>query len=108
MFSAQFIFKPGTYDDEFHRLDAAIDAYAASLEGFLGVERWLSPDGTTKNSTYYFADRATIQTFASFPDHVEAKSKVARWYDGYQVIISEVIASYGDCNISTIAGRPKK
>ena len=108
MFAAQFIFKPGTYDEEFHRLDASIDKFAASLDGFLGVERWLSADGQVKNSVYYFADQATIQTFARFPDHVEAKGKVARWYDGYQVIISEVVATYGDGNISTIAGSRKE
>jgi hypothetical protein len=40
----QFIFKPGTYDDDFHRLDDAIDDYARSLPGFDRVEKWLSPE----------------------------------------------------------------
>jgi antibiotic biosynthesis monooxygenase (ABM) superfamily enzyme len=35
--SAQFIFKPGTYDEEFHRLDAEIEAYVATIPGFLGL-----------------------------------------------------------------------
>ena len=103
MFAAQFIFKPGYYDEEFHRLDASIDAYALTLEGFLGVERWLSPDGQTKNSIYYFEDMATITKFASFEDHREAKAKVQNWYNGYQVIISEIKATYGDGQIKTIA-----
>ena len=50
MISAQFLFKPGTYDDEFHRLDAEIEAYVATIPGFLGAEKWVSFDGTTKNS----------------------------------------------------------
>jgi hypothetical protein len=54
LFSAQFIFKPGTYDDEFHRLDAEIEAYVAPIPGFLGVEKWVSFDGQTKNSMYCF------------------------------------------------------
>jgi len=103
MFSAQFIFQPGTYDEEFHRLDKSIDEYALTLPGFKGVERWVSPDGVTKNSIYYFADRETISKFARFPNHFEAKKQVARWYNAYQVVISEVVATYGDGNISTLA-----
>ena len=95
MFAAQFIFKPGVYDEEFHRLDESIDAYALTLEGFLGVERWVSPDGETKNSIYYFEDMETITKFARFEDHVEAKAKVDRWYESYRVEISEVKATYG-------------
>lgn len=103
MFAAQFIFRPGDYDEEFHRLDASIDEYAASLAGFLGVERWLSADGITKNSIYYFDSMETITKFARFEDHREAKKKVDNWYNGYQVIISEIKASYGDGKIDTIA-----
>lgn len=103
MFSAQFIFKPGVYDDRFHELDASIDAYALTLEGFVGVERWQSADGAVKNSIYYFADMQTVQTFARFEDHKSAKAEYEKWYDGYQVIISEVKATYGDGKIATIA-----
>ncbi|MEY2698466.1 MAG: hypothetical protein RL720_422, partial [Actinomycetota bacterium] len=45
MYSAQFIFKPGTYDEEFHRLDDAIEEFVQAMPGFLGVERWQSADG---------------------------------------------------------------
>ena len=103
MFAAQFIFRPGEYDDEFYRLDESIEDYATSLPGFLGVERWVSADGLTKNSIYYFDSMATITKFARFEDHREAKQKVQNWYNGYQVIISEVKASYGDGRIDTIA-----
>jgi len=103
MFSAQFIFKPGAYDDRFHELDASIDAYALTLEGFVGVERWQSVDEALKNSIYYFDDMETVQTFAKFEDHKTAKAEYAKWYDGYQVIICEVKATYGDGKIATIA-----
>ena len=33
MFSISFIFRPGTYDDDFHRLDAATQAVAEATEG---------------------------------------------------------------------------
>jgi heme-degrading monooxygenase HmoA len=103
MFAAQFIFRPGEYDDEFYRLDASIDEYALGLPGFLGVERWVSVDGATKNSIYYFDSMDTITKFARFEDHRAAKQKVQNWYNGYQVVISEVKASYGDGQIDSIA-----
>ncbi len=103
MFAAQFIFKPGNYDEEFYRLDESIDAYAHTLEGFIGVERWLSQDGETKNSIYYFEDMDTIAKFARFEDHQEAKAKVHNWYRSYRVVISEIKATYGDGEIQTTA-----
>ena len=38
MYSAAFIWEPGIYDAEFHRLNALIEEVARSLPGFLGVE----------------------------------------------------------------------
>ena len=96
MYAAQFIFTPGTYDDEFHELDQSIDDYAASHPGFRGSEKWVSPDGRRQNSIYYWVDRKSLSEFAQFPDHLVAKKRYSEWYDSYQVIICEVIAHYGD------------
>lgn len=103
MYSCSFIFRPGTYDKEFHRLDDSIEAYAVSLEGYLGVDRWISADGLVNNSIYYWRDMASVSLFARFPDHLEAKKNYARWYEGYQIVISEVTASYGDGAIHHIS-----
>ena len=103
MYSAQFIFKPGTYDDEFYRLDDAIEEFVQAMPGYLGVERWLAPEGGVKNSIYYFADKETLKEFSRFPDHLTAKAGVQRWYDGYEVVISKVVAAYGDGKIPSIA-----
>jgi hypothetical protein len=48
-----------------------------------------------------------LTAFSRFPDHLEAKAGVQRWYDGYQVVISEVVASYGDGKIPSIASEVK-
>jgi integrase len=45
MICVQCIFKPGTYDDDFHRLEGQIDGYARSLPGLVRTEKYLSPDG---------------------------------------------------------------
>ena len=105
MFAVSFIFRPGTYDDEFHRLDDAIDGYARSLSGYIGVDRWVSDDGLVRNSVYYFQDNETVSTFSRYPEHLEAKSKYRQWYDGYQIVVSEVTASYGDGGIEHVSQR---
>jgi antibiotic biosynthesis monooxygenase (ABM) superfamily enzyme len=74
--SAQFIFKPGTYDDEFHRLDAEIEAYVATIPGFLGAEKWVSFDGQTKNSMYYFETMDAMFQLSRFDAHREAKGNL--------------------------------
>jgi heme-degrading monooxygenase HmoA len=107
MFACSFIFRPGTYDEEFHRLDASIDEFAQSLDGYIGVDRWISGDGTVKNSIYYWRDMDSVSTFARFPDHLDAKKNYRKWYDGYQIVISEVTASYGDGRIPHITAEQK-
>jgi heme-degrading monooxygenase HmoA len=92
----QFIFKPSTYDDDFYRLDGEIDDYARSLPGFDRVEKWLSPEGDVVNTVYYFADRKSVAQLGRFPQHRTAKGQVARWYDGYRIVVSDVRATYGD------------
>ena len=96
MICVQFIFRPGTYDEDFHELDGQIDAFARSLPGFRATETWRSPDGDVINATYYFDDMASVRELSQFPQHLQAKSEYTRWYDGYQIVVSEVTASYGD------------
>jgi heme-degrading monooxygenase HmoA len=96
MLSAAFIYQAKEYDAEFHRLNDAIKAVAASLPGFLGVEHWQSADGKTSNATYYWSDLDTLKAFSNHPTHQEAKRQHARWYSGYHIVISEVLRSYGN------------
>lgn len=107
MFAVQFIFQPGTYDDEFYALDDSIENYVANIPGFLGVEKWVKADSDIKNSVYYFETKEALKDLARFGDHREAKGKVRQWYDGYQVVVTEVVAAYGDGNIPSIAAEVK-
>ena len=108
MICCQVIFKPGTYDDDFHRLDSEIDDYARSLAGFDRVEKWLSPAGDVVNAMYYFADRKSVAMLGRLPQHREAKGQVARWYDGYRIVVSDVRATYGDGRLPFADVFPKK
>jgi heme-degrading monooxygenase HmoA len=100
MYIAAFIYSPGQYDDEFHRLNGIIDAVAKSLPGFLGVESWQSTTDDRRNATYYWSDLDTLEQFAAHPAHQEAKRQYARWYEGYHIVISEVVRSYGDGSLA--------
>jgi heme-degrading monooxygenase HmoA len=108
MFSAAFIFRPGTYDDEFHRLNALIDEAANNTDGYLGAETWHSADGKTLNATYYWSSLEALQAFSRDPNHLEAKKQYSRWYDGYHIVISEVIRSYGDDAIEHITPNARR
>lgn len=96
MYSAAFIFEPGEYDAEFHRLNALIDAVAQANPGYLGRESWAAVAGTRRNVTYYWRDLESLQAFSRDPAHLEAKSQYARWYRGYHIVIAEVVRAYGD------------
>ncbi len=96
MYCAAFIFEPGTYDERFHALDAAIHEAAEANPGFLGRETWRSPDGKRLNASYYWSDLDSLKAFSSHPSHLEAKREYQRWYTGFHVVISQVIRSYGD------------
>lgn len=100
MYSASFIFEPGTYDARFHELNALIDTAARATDGYIGVESWWSEDGTRANATYYWRSLEALREFSSHPIHIEAKRQYRRWYRGYHIVIAEVVRSYGDGRLS--------
>ena len=99
MYQISFIFKPGTYDEDFHALNRAIDAVAAATPGFLGTDSWVSPDGAMRNATYYWSDLAHLRDFAQSAVHKQAKGQYGRWYDGYRIVVARITNSYGDGRI---------
>lgn len=95
MYSVDFIFEPGDYDDRFHELNAAIEAAARATPGYLGVESWRSPEGR-RNVKYYWQSLESLRAFSNHPQHLEAKREYRRWYRGYHIVVAQVIKSYGD------------
>lgn len=102
MYSAEFIFEPGQYDDQFHSLDSQIQAAAEISDGYLGREVWHSADGKKISAVYYWRDRKSLKAFSVHPKHLEAKRQYSKWYKGFHIVISRVERSYGDGNISHI------
>jgi heme-degrading monooxygenase HmoA len=96
MISATFIFRPGEYDEEFHRLDAIIMDVALATAGYLGAERWWSEDRSERSVVYYFESQDALRAFSRDETHVSAKRQYKRWYEAYRVIISEVLSTHSD------------
>ncbi|OJB04353.1 antibiotic biosynthesis monooxygenase [Burkholderia ubonensis] len=101
MYASTFIFRPGQYDDEFHRLDRQIADIARAIPGYLGEETWERADAGLIQNVYYWESEEALQQLIRHPAHLEAKAKQARWLDGYRVVISKVIREYGDGNLAT-------
>jgi heme-degrading monooxygenase HmoA len=96
VYCASFIWEPGVYDAEFHRLNSAIEQIARSLPGFLGSETWQSADASRKCANYYWKDLDTLKAYSGHPTHQEAKRQYSRWYNGYHIVVSEIVRTYGD------------
>ena len=65
----------------------------------------MSFDGTTKNSMYYFETMDAMFELSRYDAHREAKGKYQNWYDGYQIVVSEVTASYGNGRLNHLTDR---
>lgn len=95
MYCCSFVFTPGEYDEEFHRLNNAIDTFCKRLEDFSHVDSWQSSDGRERNSMYFFKSKEAINKLANLKAHLQAKAGVDRWYQNYRVDVFELINSYG-------------
>ncbi|GAB2476004.1 hypothetical protein GCM10027082_29040 [Comamonas humi] len=94
MYSSTFIFAKKQYDDDFHRLDQAIAEVARLIPGYLGEEAWESA-GLVSN-VYYWDSLEALQALMQHPRHLEAKARQGEWLAGYQVVISQILKTYGD------------
>ena len=46
-----------------------------------------------------------VRELAAYPQHIEAKAENQRWYGGYQIVVSEVTASYGNRRLNHLTDR---
>jgi heme-degrading monooxygenase HmoA len=106
MFTATFIFAPGRYDDEFHALDVSIAEAARALPGYLGEETWHDPATGRVSNVYWWDSLEAVQALSTLPQHLEAKAAQARWLEGYRVVISQVLRTYGDGRLPSVPPAP--
>lgn len=96
MYSSTFIFAKKQFDDEFHRLDQGIAEAAKNIPGYLGEETWENAGTGLTSNVYYWASLESLQALMRHPMHLQAKAAQSKWLDGYQVVISQVLRTYGD------------
>ena len=51
------------------------------------------------SNVYYWDSLDNLQALIRHPVHQQAKAAQANWLDGYKVVISEVVRTYGDSRI---------
>jgi heme-degrading monooxygenase HmoA len=99
MYSSTFIFAKKQFDDEFHRLDQAIADVAKSIPGYLGEEAWENSSTGLVSNVYYWESLESLQALMQHPKHLEAKAAESKWLDGYQIVISQILRTYGDAKL---------
>ena len=100
MYTATFTFAKHQFDDAFHALDAVIARVAKSIPGYLGEEAWENPPSGLVSTVYYWESMDALQQLMKHPAHIEAKARQGEWLSGYQVVIAQVVGSYGDGNLA--------
>ncbi|WP_077037596.1 antibiotic biosynthesis monooxygenase [Pelomonas sp. KK5] len=102
MYSSTFIFATKQLDDAFHRLDQEIAAAAKAIPGYLGEEAWENTAAGLVSNVYYWESLEALQQLVQHPRHLEAKAGQGNWLAGYQVIIAQVIRTYGDSGLGHV------
>ncbi|WP_326540955.1 antibiotic biosynthesis monooxygenase family protein [Pseudorhodoferax sp.] len=100
MYTATFTFAKRQYDDAFHALDQVIAETARSIPGYRGEESWENPETGLLSNVYYWDSLEALHQLIEHPAHQRAKQQQARWLAGYQIVIAQVIRSYGDGGIA--------
>jgi heme-degrading monooxygenase HmoA len=99
MYTSTFTFAKRDFDDEFHAIDNAIAEMAKSIPGYLGEESWENPSTGLISNVYYWETMDALRALMEHPAHIAAKRRQAQWLNGYQVVIAEVVGTYGDGGI---------
>ena len=99
MFTSTFTFAKGNYDAEFFALDERIAEIARAIPGYRGEEAWENAATGLISNVYYWDSMDALQQLMQHPSHREAKQAQSRWLNGYQVVIAQVVSTYGDGGI---------
>lgn len=100
MYTSTFTFAKREFDDQFHALDNVVGQVARSTPGYLGEECWENPSNGLVSNVYYWATMESLQALMKHPAHIAAKQRHQQWLAGYQVVIAQVVGSYGDGGIA--------
>ena len=100
VYTSTFIFATKQFDERFYGLDETIASAAREIPGYLGEETWENAATGLTSNVYYWDSLEALQVLIQHPVHQEAKAAQANWLAGYQVIIAEVLRTYGDAGFA--------
>ena len=95
MYLVTFRLEPGEYDEEFRELNGKIQAVAEGMDGYLGKRTWHASESDQVLVVYYWSSLDALEQFGLHADHKTAKQRWTDWYNAYEVIITDVLESYG-------------
>ncbi len=96
MYCATFIFRKKQFDEQFHTLDQAIADFAKTTQDYIGEQTWENAETGCVANSYYWNSMDGLKQLMQHPTHLQAKALQGHWLNGYQVVISQVLRSYGD------------
>ncbi len=96
VYSATFVFRINNYNAEFEQLNELINQAANTNPGYLGKERWANSEENKHSVIYYWKSRESLKEFSKHPIHQKAKQNYKKWYEGYEVLISEILTFKSD------------
>ncbi|MBU3737734.1 MAG: antibiotic biosynthesis monooxygenase [Rhodoferax sp.] len=99
MYTATFTFAAGALDEAFQQLDQRIAEAARAITGYRGEESWENSATGLVSNVYYWDSLEALRQLMDHPAHGLAKQGQAQWLKGYQVVIAQVVRSYGDGGI---------
>lgn len=106
MYTSTFTFAKSKFDEQFYALDEAISQIAKSVPGYIGEESWESATTGLTSNVYYWETLDAIQQLMRHPVHIKAKALQSKWLNGYQVVIGQVVGTYGNGGIQhPLSGR---
>lgn len=100
MYSATFIFDIKQFDEDFYELEQEIANLAKQTVGYLGEDTWENADTGRIGTIYYWESMDGLQQLMKDQKHMADKISQFGWLNGYHIVVSRVLHTYGDGVIS--------
>ena len=80
--------------------DHGLRAYLLEASGDPQAIQTIDPKTGRIANVYYWQSETGLRQLMNHPQHLAAKQRYQQWLSGYQVIVSQVLRSYGDSSFA--------
>lgn len=95
-YTSTFIYDIKQIDEAYRQLDAQIEDFVRTIDGYLGKECWENKEKGLLSVVYYWSSLEALQQLVTHPQHLKAKQLHQQWLNQYKVVIAEVVREYGE------------